>query len=368
MRKRIIAALAALMLFLLGSSASCLADGNFMGAKIKDITQVEGMRSNQLIGYGIVVGLPGTGDSNKTLETVTSVANMLQDFGLKINPTTLKTKNVAAVMVTATLPPFAHLGERIDFTASSMGDAKSLAGGVLLQTPLRAGNGQVYAVAQGPIATGGYSAGGQSKNITTVGIASGGAIIERGVSDGIGQNGKIVLSLNTPDFSTAARIAQAINSSYGGASAVNPGEVDVTIPPYYQNNVVGFISNIENLSVIPDAVAKVVVNERTGTIVMGGNITVNKVAIAQGGLSINIERKTDVYQPAPYSLGSTIVTKNKSTQVKAQKASTVVLDSTADVNDVVGALNAVGATPRDIISILQAMKDAGALHAQLEVI
>lgn len=338
-------------------------------ARIKDIAKVEGVRSNQLVGYGLLMGLQGSGDSNKTIETLNSVANMLRSFGVTIDTNTLKTKNVAAVMVTATLPAFAHAGDNIDFTVASMGDAKSLAGGVLVQTPLRAGNGQVYAVAQGPIATGGYSTAGRTKNITTVGTASGGAIVEQTVEDTLGSNGNISLSLNNADFSTAARVADAINSNFGGiASAVNPGRVDVTVPAYYHNNVVGFIANLENLSVVPDSAAKVVVNERTGTIVMGGNVTVDEVAIAQGGLSISIDKNTDVYQPAPYSLGSTIVTKNKDTKVKEEKANTVVLGATASVNDVVGALNAVGATPRDIIAILQAMKASGALHAELQVI
>ncbi len=352
---------------LLGVGRTCFAYD--MSTRIKDIAQVQGVRSNQLVGYGLVIGLPGTGDSNKTLETLNSIANMLQNFGVNINPATLKPKNVAAVMVTATLPPFAQPGQHIDFTASSIGDAKSLSGGILLQTPLRAGNGLVYAVAQGAIATGGFSSSGQSSNISTSGISNGGAIVERGAGGTLGQNGKIVLTLNNPDFSTAARIATAISNGLGvSASAVNPAEVDVSVPAYYQNNLVGFVANIENLSVVPGSTAKVVVNERTGTIVMGGNITVNQVAIAQGGLSISIERNKNVSQPPPFSLGSTIVTKNTKTSVKQQKASTIVLDSTANVNDIVGALNAVGATPRDIISILQAMKESGALHAQLEVI
>nr|WP_231036330.1 flagellar basal body P-ring protein FlgI [Pectinatus sottacetonis] len=353
---------------ILGIEGMSLAAG-VSSAKIKDIAKVEGVRSNQLVGYGLVVGLQGTGDSNKTIETLNSVANMLKNFGVSINTASLKTKNVAAVMVTATLPPFVHAGDTIDFTAASMGDAKSLAGGVLLQTPLKAGNGQVYAVAQGPIATGGYSTSGRSKNITTVGIATNGAIVEQNVEDTLGKDGSISLSVDNADFSTSARIANAINSHFGNvASAVNPGRIEVMVPPYYRNNVVGFVANIENLSVVPDSVAKVVVNERTGTIVMGGNITVDQVAIAQGGLSISIDKSTDVYQPSPYSLGSTIVTKNKNTNVKEQKANTIVLDATANVNDVVGALNAVGATPRDIIAILQAMKSAGALHADLQVI
>lgn len=341
--------------------------------RLKDIAKVQGVRSNQLVGYGLVVGLNGTGDSNKTLETLQSVANMLRQFGVTVNQSALKTKNVAAVLVTATLPPFVREGDTIDVTVSSMGDAKSIQGGTLIQTPLQAGNGQIYAVAQGAVSTGGFTAGNgggsQQKNFPTVGMTPNGAIVEKTVEDDIGTNGMISLSLARPDFTTADRIVQTINMRFGNvARAANPGRVDVSLPPYYRNNVVGFIAGIEELPVMPDNIARVVVNERTGTIVMGGDVSVDNVAITQGGLSIRVTQEEGVSQPPPFSYGTTVVTKNTDVEVEEDKAHSIVLPATADVSDIVGALNAVGATPRDIISILQAIKAAGALHAELEII
>jgi flagellar P-ring protein precursor FlgI len=343
------------------------------GTRIKDIAKVQGVRSNQLVGYGLVVGLNGTGDSNKSIETLQSIGNMLKSFGVAIDTTTLKPKNVAAVLVTATLPPFVREGDTVDIAVSSIGDAKSIQGGTLVQTPLKAGNGNVYAVAQGAVSTGGFTAGRGSntaqKNFPTVGTTPNGAIVEHSVEEDLGTNGTLSLSLAQPDFTTSARVAQAINSQFGGiARASNPGRVDVTIPSYYRGNVVGFVASLEELPVTPDSIAKVVVNERTGTIVMGGNVSVDDVAIAQGGLSISVSKNSEVDQPAPFSYGRTIVTKNTDVNVKEDKASTIVLQATADINDIVGALNAVGATPRDIISILQAIKAAGALHADLQII
>ncbi|WP_110954132.1 flagellar basal body P-ring protein FlgI [Anaerosinus massiliensis] len=361
-------------LFVFGSLiTSAFAASSTVSTRIKDIAKVQGVRSNQLVGYGLVVGLAGTGDSNKTLETLQSVSNMLKEFGVSISTAQLKTKNVAAVMVTAQLPPFVREGDTIDITVSSMGDAKSIQGGTLLQTPLKAANGQVYAVGQGAVSTGGFAAGsgGTSvqKNFPTVGITPNGGIVERSVETNLASNGMITLSLRKADFTTATRIANAVNSQYGGiATASNPGRIDITVPYMYQNDVVGFVANIEDLYVTPDNIAKVVVNERTGTIVMGGNIAVDEVAIAQGSLNISVTKNTDVNQPPPFSMGETVETKNTDVNVDEEKAHTIVLPATANVSDVVGALNAVGATSRDIISILQAIKAAGALHADLEII
>ena len=238
---------------------------------------------------------------------------------------------------------------------------------------MKAGNGIVYAVAQGAVSTGGFTAGRggnkAQKNFPTVGTTPNGAIVERSVEDTLGQGGKLSLSLAHPDFTTAARVAQAVNSQFGGvAQAANPGRIDITVPPYYRGNIVGFVASLEELPITPDNIAKVVVNERTGTIVMGGNVSVDDVAITQGGLSISVEKSTDVNQPEPFSYGRTIVTKNTQVNAKEDKASTIVLPATANISDIVGALNAVGATPRDIISILQAIKAAGALHADLEIV
>jgi flagellar P-ring protein precursor FlgI len=276
-------------------------------------------------------------------------------------------------MVTATLPPFVREGDTIDINVSSMGDAKSIQGGTLLQTPLRAGNGEIYAVAQGAVSTGGFIAGnggnGAQKNFPTVGTTPNGAIVERTVEDDIGEQGSISLSLSNADFTTASRIANAINANYGGiAHAANPGRIDIRIPSYYRSNVVEFISKIEELPVTPDNVAKIVFNERTGTIVMGGNVTVDECAITQGGLSISVKRSEDVSQPDPLSYGTTIVTRNEDVEVEEAPSTTIVMPSTTSINDIVGALNAVGATPRDCISILQAMKAAGAIHAVIEII
>jgi len=342
--------------------------------RIKDISKVQGVRSNQLMGYGLVVGLDGTGDGSSSGETVQSIANMLTTYGINVNTSSIKLKNVAAVMVTATLPPFIREGDTIDVTVSSIGDAKSLRGGTLLQTPLRAGNGEVYVVAQGGVSTGGFAVGGGGSSMTkafpTVGIAVNGGIVERTVEDdSIGANGQLSLSLARPDFTTATRVAGAINARYGSiAQANNPGRVDVAIPSYFRGNVVGFVASIEELPIRPDNMARVIVNERTGTIIMGGEVSVDAIAITQGGLTIRIQGNTDVSQPSPFSYGNTVVTQDADLDVADPKGSTIILPATTNISDIVGALNTVGANPREIISILQAMKASGALHAELDIV
>ncbi|MBQ7198153.1 MAG: flagellar basal body P-ring protein FlgI [Selenomonadaceae bacterium] len=356
-------------LLLIGSTAFA----ESASTRIKDITKIQGVRSNQLMGYGLVMGLPGTGDSDKITQTINATISVLRNFGITVDNSNWKAKNVAAVMVTATLPPFAREGDVIDITVSAMGDAKSIQGGTLIQTPLVAADGEVYAVAQGPVSTGGFIAGSggntAQKNFPTVGTTPNGAIIERTVEDDIGTRGQLSLSLSNADFTTASRVAAAINELYpGAAQAANAGRVDVMIPGYFRVNVVDFIASIEELEVLPDNIAKIVVNERTGTIVMGGNVTVDECAITQGGLSIRVTRDNDVTQPNPFSYGTTIVTSNTDTEATEQLSNSIVMSPTANINDIVGALNAVGATPRDCISILQAMKAAGAIHATLEII
>ncbi len=342
-------------------------------ARLKDIAKVQGVRSNQLIGYGLVVGLAGTGDSNKSEYTIQSVVNMLKSFGLTVDPTQIKPKNIAAVMITAQLPPFVRPGDNIDITVSSIGDAKSLQGGTLLQTPLRAGNGQIYAVGQGVLSIGGFSAasGGssQQKNFPTVGLIPNGAIVEREVTTQLGTNGTISLSLNQPDFTTASRVVEIINRSYGPiANARDAGTVTVAVPNEYSNNLVGFIANIEVLPVTGDQIAKIVINERTGTVVIGAHVTIGEVAIAQGGLSVKITKNKEVSQPPSLSGGSTVAVNKTQVEASEDPAHVIVLPATAKVSDIVSALNAVGATPRDIIAILQAMKSAGALQAELQII
>ncbi len=342
--------------------------------RIKDIAKVQGVRSNQLVGYGLVVGLAGTGDSNKSTFTMQSIANMLKSFGVVVNASALKAKNAAAVMVTAQLPPFVKPGDTIDITVSSIGDAKSLQGGTLLQTPLKAGNGGIYAVGQGSVSTGGFSAksGGSSQqtNFLTAGNVPNGAIVERDVAMNFADNGNTIsLALSQPDFTTANRISAAIDDRFGAISqARDPGTVVVSIPAEYSKNVVGFIAAVEELPVTPDSAAKVVINEKTGTIVMGSNVTIDEVAVAQGGLSIRISSSPEVSQPGAFSSGRTVVTDKSTVDVTEQKANLILLPASASVGDVVNALNAVGATPRDIMAILQAMKAAGALHADLQII
>ena len=342
--------------------------------RIKDIAKVQGVRSNQLVGYGLVVGLNGTGDSDKIQHMINSTVSMLRTFGITVDTSNWKTNNIAAVMVTATLPPFVREGDTIDVTISAVGNAKSIQGGTLIQTPLRAGNGEVYAVAQGPVSTGGFVAGnggGNSaqKNFPTVGTTPNGAIVERTVEDDLGNRGQISLSLDNVDFTTATRITNAINSAYGSvAHAANPGRIDIRIPNYYRTNVVEFISTIEELPVTPDNVAKIVFNERTGTIIMGGNVSVDECAITQGGLSIKVTSEQSGYGGGPLSFGDSVRLNNTDVEVQEQTANSIVLPPTTNVNDIIGALNAIGATPRDCISILQALKAAGAIHADVEII
>lgn len=357
---------------IIGTMATAMA-ATSATTRIKDVAKVQGVRSNQLVGYGLVMGLNGTGDSNKTLQTMQSLSSMLKTFGVTVSAAQMQAKNVAAVMVTAQLPPFVKPGDTIDITVSSMGDAKNLQGGMLLQTPLRAANGQVYAVGQGPVVTGGFSAGSggssQSKNFPTVGMTTNGAIVERDVATQLVTNGMITLSLSQPDFTTANRISAAIDNQFGSISmARDPGSVTVTVPGQYAGNIVGFVAALEELYITPDNIAKIIVNERTGTIVMGANVSIDEVAVAHGGLSIRINKTQDVSQPPILSGGSTVATSNTSVDVKEDRANVMVLPATASVGDVVNALNAIGATPRDIISILQAMKAAGALHADLQII
>lgn len=363
--------LATLALCLVLMTSTVFADASV--TRIKDIAKVQGVRSNQLMGYGLVVGLPGTGDSDDTRQMIQSTVSLLRNFGITVNAADLDSDNVAAVMVTATLPPFVREGDTIDVTVSSMGDADSIQGGTLLQTPLRAANGDVYAVAQGSISTGGFVAGRGNnraqRNFPTAGNIPNGAIVERTLEDELGKNGQISLSLANSDFTTAARITNSINSAYGNvAHAANPGRIDINIPNYYRTNIVQFVASIEELPVIPDNIAKVVVSERTGTIVMGGNVTVDECAITQGGLSIRINRTESLSQPNPFSYGTSMIVKNVELNAREETSSSIVMPATTSVSDVIGALNAVGATPRDCISILQAMKAAGAIHAVLEII
>ena len=343
--------------------------------RIKDIVDINGVRENQLVGYGLVVGLDGTGDGKKSLFTVQSMASMLEKMGITINPGEIAVSNVAAVMVTAKLPPFARTGNRIDALVSSIGDAKNLQGGTLLMTPLKAANGQVFAVAQGPVNTGGFSTAGAGgsvqKNFPTVGRVIEGALVEREIDLGLNSRRNLTLSIREPDFTTATRVTDAINALFYDriADAEDAGTIQIKVPMAYLGNIVELVSMIEKLEVRPDLNARVVINERTGTVVMGENVRISTVAIAHGNLSIVIKESPQVSQPAPFAQGGqTVVTPNTDIAVQEDTNQLVLLPAGASIGDVVGALNALGVSPRDLIAIFQAIKAAGALQAELEVI
>jgi flagellar P-ring protein precursor FlgI len=343
--------------------------------RIKDLVDISGVRDNQLVGYGLVVGLDGTGDGKKSLFTIQSMVSMLEKMGITVKASDIAVSNVAAVMVTAELPPFAKAGRRIDVLVNSIGDAKNLHGGTLLMTPLKAANDKVYAVAQGPLSTGGFSAQGQGtsvqKNFPTVGRVIDGALVEREVDLHLNSRRSLTLSLHQPDFTTVSRMTQAINGLFYDqvATAQDAGTVQVKVPMAYLGNIVGLVAMIEKLEVQPDLTAKVVINERTGTVVMGENVRISTIAIAHGNLSITIKESPQVSQPLPFSKGGqTVVTPSTDIAVSEGEKKLMVMPSGTSIGQVVNALNALGVTPRDLIAIFQAIKAAGALQADLEVI
>ncbi len=344
--------------------------------RIKDVVSVQGVRSNQLAGYGLVVGLDGSGDqTTQTPFTVQSIVSMLSQLGVSLPPgTSLQLKNVAAVMVTTSLPAFAKPGQNLDVTVSSLGNAKSLRGGTLVMTPLKGADGQVYAIAQGNLMVGGAgaSAGGSSAvvNHLSAGRIPGGATVERAVDAPLGQGDFVNLELTQSDFTTANRVVQAINRKFGEgtANAADGRQVQVRAPRDV-NQRVAFLAQVENLPVQPgNGAAKIILNARTGSVVMNQTVEVESCAVAHGNLSVTISADNQVSQPNPLSQGETVATQNAQIEIKAQKGELVVLPSSASLGEVVKALNAVGATPQDLLSILQAMKASGALRAELEVI
>ncbi len=350
-----------------------LLTANAHAVRIKDITDLKGVRQNQLVGYGLVVGLDGTGDGDKEKFTIQSMASMLEKMGITVNPADIKVDNVAAVMITAELPPFVKVGSRIDVVVSSIGDAENLQGGTLLFTPLKAADGEVYAVAQGAISTGGFSAGGAGgkiqKNFPTVGRVIGGATIEREIQSDFNHKKVLSLALHSPDFTTAFRIAQTINKSLNDSVAITPdaGTIEVKVPDKYSERIVGLVTLIEGLNVVTDTPAKVVVNERTGTVVMGKNVRISTIAIAHGNLSIQIKESADVSQPLPFSQGETVVTPETDIAIKEGNSQLILVESGVSIGELVRALNVLGVSPRDLIAIFQALKASGALHAQLEI-
>jgi flagellar P-ring protein FlgI len=349
--------------------------GNLGAARLKDIASFEGMRENQLVGYGLVVGLNGTGDKKQSVFSAQSLANLLQKMGVTIDPTTITVKNTASVIVTATLPAFAQPGTRIDVTAAAIGDASNLQGGLLVLTSLRAPNGQAYAEAQGAVITGGFSVGkagnSQTVNHPTVGRVPNGAIVER-TPPSVPPSGQLHLQIHEADFTTAGRVAEAINTHFKAtdvAKAENSALVSVTIPKDYQGGNVMFMGELEGLKVEVDRVTKVIVNERTGTIIMGKEVRIAPVAILQGNLAVQIRTEKEVSQPAPLSrTGTTEVVSQVAVGAKEEKARSVTLKNGATVEELVQALTAIGSTARDVIAILQSLRAAGALDADLEVI
>ena len=344
------------------------------GARIKDIAQMEGVRNNQLIGYGLVVGLNGTGESNGTEFTIQSLVNMMERLGIKVDPNQVKVNNVAAAMVTADLPPFAKIGSGIDVQVSSVGDAKSLTGGTLLMTPLKGPDGQVYAVAQGPLVIGALAFGGKAatvqKNHPTVGRIPGGALIEQEVPFALNTQNGLTYRLQQADFTTVSRMTAVINSHFGEriANAIDSGSLHIDIPMTFQNATIGFIATLEGLEVNPDSVARIVVNEKTGTIVMGSDVRLATVAVSHANLSLVITESANVSQPNPLAQGQTVVVPQTAIDVKEAESNLVVLKMGVSIGDVATALNAIGASPRDLIAIFQAIKASGALHAELVVL
>ncbi len=363
-------------------------------ARIKDISSIKGIRQNQLLGYGLIIGLNGTGDKGGTQFTIQGLVNMLEHMGVHVDPGEVKVKNVAAVVVSAKLPPFARVGKKIDVILSSVGDAKSLQGGTLLLTPLKGVDGKVYALAQGPVSIGGYSAGGDAgggvtKNHPTVGRISGGASIEKEIPSSIMSKNEMTIILNNPDFNTADRAANAINLRIGEniAKPIDSGTLTFKIPEKFENKVVNLIAQIGEIEVEPDSIAKVIVNEKTGTVVVGENVRIQKVAVAHGNLSINIKETKNVSQSLPFAPsgggvapqqmkdgtvvapgGSTVVTPESQVSVAEENSRLLLIPKGRTIGELVNALNAIGVTPRDLITILQAIKAAGALQGELEII
>jgi len=343
-------------------------------SRIKDLASIEGVRQNQLIGYGLVVGLNGTGDTiNNIPFTKQSLTAMLERLGVNIRGQTLRTGNVAAVMVTANLPAFGTQGTRIDVTVSSMGDSKSLQGGTLLVTPLLGADGNVYAVAQGSLAIGGFSAEGEAakivKGVPTVGRIANGAIIEREIDFALNRLPNLRLALRNSDFTTAKRIASAVNDFIGTPTAepIDPSTVALTIPKQFAGNVVALITEIEQLQIEPDTPAKIIIDERSGIIVMGRDVRVSTIAIAQGNLTVSITEAPQVSQPAPLSRGRTRVVPRTRLGVQEDGHKLALVRESVSLQQLVDGLNALGIGPRDMIAILQAIKAAGAIQADIEV-
>jgi flagellar P-ring protein FlgI len=344
--------------------------------RLKDLASVQGVRQNQLIGYGLVVGLDGSGDqTTQTPFTVQSIVSMLQSLGVNLPPaTSLQLKNVAAVMVTTSLPAFARPGQTLDVTVSSMGNAKSLRGGTLLMTPLKGADGQIYGMAQGNVLVGGVGASANGSraqvNHLSVGRISAGATVERAVPTTVGQGDAVFLELNDTDFSTASRVVDAVNKRFGpDTAAAQDGRVIRVRAPVGSDERVSFLGALESLSITPaQMIAKVILNARTGSVVMNQAVTLDSCAVSHGNLSVVINTEPVISQPGPLSNGQTVVAQTSQIDIKKEPGQVLLLKAGTSLADVVKALNAIGATPQDLLAILQAMKAAGSLRAELEII
>lgn len=361
-----------LITFLLAAAAACASDTSL---RVKEIASIEGIRDNQLLGYGLVVGLNGTGDKRQTFFSAQSLANLLDRMGVQVSPTAMQVRNTAAVMVTANLPPFAQPGTRIDLQVAAVGDATNLQGGLLLLTPLKSATGAVFAVGQGSVVTGGFVAGRGGANSTTVnhptaGRIPAGAIVER-PAPSVMPDSQIRLQLKQADFTTASRLAAVINKKLGPSTAIceNSGMVRIAVPADWRQRPVELVAEIEALTLEADRAVRIVINERTGTIVMGRDVRIRPVSIMHGALNVQIRTTFEVSQPTEFSRGGkTAVVPQQDVAAREEAAKALQLDPGASVEDLVKSLQAIGSTPRDIIAILQALRAAGSLEADIEVI
>ncbi len=362
-------------IFGLPLAADCQQTDSRTSVRVKDLAEIEGVRSNQLLGYGLVVGLDRTGDRvQQNLYARQTLQNLLERMGISTETATLKPENIATVLVTATLPPFVRQGSKLDVTVSSIADARSLQGGTLILTQLKGIDGQVYAVAQGSVSIGGISAGNSGNSVEinhpTVGRVPNGANVERTVAAEFAANNRLTLVLRDEDFSTAAKLNEVINRKFGTgtAKALDGRNVDVSIPATFTDNSVGFIAELENLRLTPEKIAKIIINERTGTIIMGREVRLAAVAISQGGVTVRIGTEYDISQPAELSrTGETVVVPSTNVEIKEKKTESVILPDGATIDEVVRGLRSLGVSARDVISILQAIKSAGAMNADLEM-
>lgn len=346
-----------------------------LSVRVKDLADIEGVRGNQLIGYGLVVGLNRTGDKvQQNLYARQTLQNLLERMGISAQAAALKPENIATVLVTANLPPFSRQGSKLDLTVSSIGDAKSLQGGTLILTPLKGIDGQVYAIGQGSVSIGGISAGNAGNSVEinhpTVGRVPNGATVERSVPTELAANNQLTLVLRNDDFSTAAKLNKIINAKFGmgTAKALDGRNIEVKLPESFNDNRVGFIAELETLRLTPEKIAKIIINERTGTIIMGREVRIAGVAISQGGVTVRIGTEYEVYQPAPLTnVQNNTVVPITTVDVKEKKPESIILPDGATIDEVVRGLRTIGVSARDIISILQAIKSAGAMNAELEM-